>query len=79
MVLKMKLRNLAKKCFEGELTMPKALFWLIGITCVLAGIVYGLCAAPFTHGVSIGCNNNNGKYDNCIWGTDEESEEDEEA
>lgn len=78
MVLKMKLSNLAKKCFEGDLTMPKTLFWLIGLTCMLAGIVYGLCAAPLTHGITIGSNNGR-KYDRCFWGTDEGNGEDEEA
>lgn len=77
MVLKLKLKNLAKKCFEGDLTMPKVIFWLIGIICVLAGIVYGLCVAPITHGVTIG--SNNGNYESCIWGLDEKDEDDEEA
>ena len=73
MVLKLKLKNLAKKCFEGNLTMPKATFWLVGIVCVLAGIVYGLFAAPLTHGVMIG--SNNGNCAGCMCGSDEEDEE----
>ena len=77
MVLKLKLKNLAKKCFEGDLTMPKVIFWLIGIVCVLAGIVYGLCVAPLTHGVTIGCNNGN-TYDKCIWGFEDKEEKEEE-
>lgn len=77
MVLKMKLRNLAKKCFEGDLAMPKVIFWLTCIVCVLAGIVYGLCVAPLTHGVTIG--SNNGNYDRCMWGIGEENREDEEV
>ena len=71
MVLKLKLKNLAKKCFEGDLTMPKVIFWLIGIECLLAGIVYGLCIAPLTHGVTIGSNNGN------YWGYGEEKEQEE--
>lgn len=46
-------------CFEGEVTMPKTNFWLIGVVCLLAGVVYGLLVAPMTHGVMIGCNNGN--------------------
>ena len=77
MVLKLKLKNLAKKCFEGNLTMPKVIFWLIGIECLLAGIVYGLCIAPLTHGVTIGSNNGNSNYDKCVWGHGEEKEQEE--
>jgi len=69
----MKMKKLAKQCFVGELTMPKAILWLIGINCVLAGIVYGLVIAPVTHGITIG--SNNGNYDNCIWGNEEKDEE----
>ncbi|MCM1541913.1 MAG: hypothetical protein NC121_11715 [Blautia sp.] len=81
MVLKLKLKNLAQKCFEGDLTMPKATFWMIGVICLLAGIVYGLCVAPLTHGVTIGSNNGNydNKYDGCVWGPGEKGEEEEEA
>ncbi len=73
MVLRMKLKNLAKQCFEGELTIPKAVLWLAGITCVLAGIVYGLLVAPVTHGISIG--SNNGNCNDCIWGCEDKEEE----
>lgn len=48
-----------KKCFEGELTMPKVNFWMIGAICVLTGVVYGLLTAPLTHGVIIGSNSGN--------------------
>lgn len=54
-----KLENLAHRCFDGELTMPKINFWLIGAVCLLAGIVYGMRVAPMTHGMMIGCNNGN--------------------
>lgn len=63
-------RNTLKKwrstCFEGEVTMPKVNFWLVGAVCLLAGIVYGLVLAPMTHGVMIACNNGNSEnyYDN---------------
>lgn len=77
MVLKLKLKNLAKKCFEGDLTMPKVIFWLIGIECLLAGVVYGLCIAPLTHGVTIGSNNGNSNYDKCMWEYGEEKEQEE--
>lgn len=77
MVLRMQLKNLAEKCFKGELTMPKVTLWMIGIICVLAGIVYGLCAAPLTHGIAIGSNNRN--YDKCMWEYGKDNEEDEEA
>lgn len=50
-----------KTCFEGDLTMPKLTFWLAAAVCLLAGVVYGLMAAPRTHGIhkNIGCNNGN--------------------
>ncbi|MDE6924312.1 MAG: hypothetical protein K2O97_12760 [Acetatifactor sp.] len=73
MVTVMKMKRLAKQCFEGDVTMPKVILWLICIICALAGIVYGLCAAPLTHGITIGSNNIN--YDDCIWGNEEEDEE----
>lgn len=57
MVLTMK--RMVKKCFEGEVTMPKVNFWMIGIICLLTGIVFGLLAAPLTHGVIIGSNSGN--------------------
>ncbi len=50
-----------KLCFEGELTMPKATFWLVAAVCLLTGVVYGLKTAPRTHGIqkNYGCNNGN--------------------
>ncbi|MCM1046488.1 MAG: hypothetical protein NC417_13360 [Candidatus Gastranaerophilales bacterium] len=75
MVLRLKLRELKRKYFEGDLTMPKTTLWMFGAICLLAGIVYGLCAAPLTHGVMIGCNNGN-----CdMWGLDEKNKEEEKA
>lgn len=72
----MKMKRLAKKCFEGDVTMPRVILWLICIICVLAGIVYGLCIAPFSRGLTIGSNNVN--YNDCIWRNEEGEEEDEE-
>lgn len=76
MVFLTKMKHLAKKCFEGDLTLPKGVFWLIGINCLLAGVVYGLVLAPATHGIAIGSNNDS--YERCTWATGGE-EEDEEA
>ncbi len=52
-------KRMMKKCFEGEVTMPKVNFWMIGVICVLSGVVYGLLTAPLTHGVIIGSNSGN--------------------
>lgn len=71
-----KLEKLAHKCFDGDLTMPKVNFWLIGAICLMSGIIYGMCIAPMTHGVTIGCNN--GNNNNNIWGESEEEDDDEE-
>lgn len=73
----LKLKKFAHKCFDGEVTMPKAMLWLTGAVCLLAGIVYGLCIAPMTHGVAIG--SNNGNNSNCVWEVEKKDEEEEEA
>lgn len=70
-----KLKNFTKQCFEGDVTMPKVVLWLVGGICLLAGIVYGLCMAPMTHGVTIG--SNNGNTTDCIWDAKEDDEETE--
>ena len=57
--LKAKLTVAVNKFFRGEVTMKKTDLWLIGAVCLLAGIVYGLKKAPWTHGVMIGSNNGN--------------------
>ena len=49
-----KMKELAERCFSGEVTLPKAVIWLSGAVCLLAGIVYGLKTAPMTHGIIIG-------------------------
>lgn len=70
-----KLKELAKKCFEGEVTLPKVMLWLIGAVCLFGGIVYGLKAAPMTHGVMIGSNNGNNNGNNSGNGREMEAEE----
>ena len=57
--MKEKIKRTCKKLFEGELTIKKSELWLIGLVCLLFGIVYGLKKAPWTHGVSIASNNGN--------------------
>ncbi len=73
--MKAKLRELARNCFEGELTLRKTTLWLIGAACLLGGIVYGLKTAPVTHGVMIGSNNGNNNGNNS--GNSQRSEEEE--
>lgn len=70
-----KVKSAVCRCFEGDLTMPKVNFWLIGAVCLLAGIVYGLLVAPATHGVTIG--SNNGNQSGCVFGVRKEDEENE--
>lgn len=52
-------RRWKKIYFEGDVTMPKVTFWLAATVCLLAGVVYGLLAAPMTHGINIACDNGN--------------------
>lgn len=68
-----KLKHLSRQCFEGEVTIPKVNLWLVAGICLFVGIVYGLRKAPLTHGVTIG--SNNGNNSNCIWGNEEDNEE----
>lgn len=62
--MKNKISETWRKLFHGEVTIGKRELWLIGAVCLLAGIVYGLKKAPWTHGVTIGSNNgnNSGNY-----------------
>lgn len=53
--------------FEGEVIVKKCVLWLAGVVCLLAGIVYGLMLAPWTHGVTIA--SNNGNQSDCCFGT----------
>ena len=56
------------KALEGEITLSKVNFYLLGAVLLLAGICMGLLAAPITHGVTIGshngCNNGNDNGNN---------------
>ena len=70
-----KLKELAKNCFSGEVTLPKATLWLLGAVCLLGGIVYGLKTAPMTHGVMIASNNGNNNGNNSGNGCEQEDEE----
>jgi len=56
-----KMKKIYEDHFTGEITVAKTTLWLAGAVCLLAGVVYGLCMAPMTHGLSytIGCNNGN--------------------
>ena len=56
---KERLRELRKTWFEGELTMPKTMFWLIAVICVLTGIIWGIRLAPRSRGATIGSYNGN--------------------
>lgn len=62
--MKEKLTALREKWFEGEVTVPKATLWLACSVCMLAGIVYGLRKAPWTHGVTIASHNGNNNGNN---------------
>lgn len=56
--------KLSEKWFIGDVTLPKVTLWLACSACLLAGIVYGLKKAPWTHGVTIGSNNGNNNGNN---------------
>jgi len=58
------MKKMAKKCFDGDLVMPKVNFWMLTAICLLAGTVFGLLAAPATHGIIIGSNSGNRQYKN---------------
>lgn len=60
-------KELATKLFTGETIVNKRDLWFVGGICLLAGIVYGLLLAPWTKGVTIGCNNGNG-WNGCCGG-----------
>lgn len=60
-----------KNLFCGETIISKRELWLTGVICFLAGVVYGLFTAPWTRGVSIGCNcGNYSNYDSAEDGRD---------
>lgn len=52
-------KNRAIDAVQGELTLTKLDFFLIGAVCFLAGICIGMIAAPFTHGISLFSHNGN--------------------
>lgn len=67
---------LAEKCrklFKGEVTIKKRDLWLLGLDCMLLGIVIGFIKAPLTHGITISCGNNTGNVTN--YGKEEEDQE----
>lgn len=69
---------LCEKWFQGEVTLPKITLWLACSVCLLAGMVYGLRKAPWTHGVTIASNNGNNNGNGNVNGG-EEAAGDEEA
>lgn len=77
--MKEKWTELREKWFEGEVTLSKVTLWLACAACLLAGIVYGLRKAPWTHGVAIGSNNGNNNGNNSGNGKINGGEEDDEA
>lgn len=51
---------------NGDLTLTKLDFCLIGAICLLAGICIGFLTAPLTHGIRIAIGSNNGSNNgNC--------------
>jgi len=56
-------KRFVKKYCDGEVTMPKLNIWMLGLICLLTGIVFGLLTAPATHGIVIGSNNGNRMVD----------------
>lgn len=72
--LKLKMKELYHKMFDGEITLDKSSFWLIAAVIFMMGMLYGLLKAPMTHGINITCGNNNGNN----YGPDfDEDEEDD--
>ncbi len=69
-------KEIIAACFEGDVTMSKVTLWLLAAACLSAGVVYGLKKAPWTHGVTIGCNN--GNQGNCVYGNTGDGEDEEE-
>lgn len=75
--MKEKWKMLREKWFEGEVTLPKAMLWLVCAVCLMTGIVYGLRKAPWTHGVTIASNNGNNNGNNSGNGINGDSDEEE--
>ncbi len=76
--MKEKWTKICVKYFEGEVTLSKVTMWLACTTCLLAGVVYGLRKAPWTHGVTIGSNNGNNNG-NCGGGCKKDCAEEDAA
>ncbi len=57
------LKQRTTELMEGNVTLSKLNFFLLGAVMLLAGICLGLLAAPLTHGITVGshngCNNGN--------------------
>lgn len=64
-----------KVLFHGDVTLKKTDMWLLALAFVLFGVVIGFLKAPWTHGVTISCGNNNGNYNYAA----KEETEDEQA
>lgn len=61
-----------EQLLDGEVTMTKVDFWLIVLLVFVAGVLYGLVKAPWTHGVKMTIGSNNGS--NNILGAEEDEE-----
>ncbi len=72
--MKNAVREKIRSLFYGEITLKKTDVWLLALVCVLFGVVIGFLKAPWTHGVTISCGNNNGNYN---YATKEETEEEQ--
>lgn len=75
LVMMRKAKKMLETYFVGDVIVSKRTLWLAGAVCLLAGIVYGLVTAPWTHGVTIGSYNQS----DCTYGGDSAAgkEEDE--
>lgn len=51
-------KEIMGKLFAGEVEVSRKNLWMAGGICLLAGVVVGLCCAPWTHGINIICGNN---------------------
>lgn len=57
----------------GSVTISKKEFWLTVTSCTLLGVIIGLIAAPFTHGIALCSHNGNGNT-KTIYGKKEEAD-----
>lgn len=70
-------KKMMTNCFEGDLTLTKLTLWLTAALCFAVGVIYGLMLAPWTRGVSIGCNNSS--QQDCCFGCGRADEDEEES